>query len=85
VPVDCSRAQKDLQAAAGQGNTKAYSVLGTIYATGHCTDRDLPLAYHWFAKALQQDPGNTRLQRDLQVLWSQMTPDERQIAMSTKH
>jgi len=85
VPVNCSRAQKDLQAAAGQGNTKAYSVLGTIYATGHCTDRDLPLAYHWFAKALQQDPGNTRLQRDLQVLWSQMTPDERQIAMSTKH
>jgi hypothetical protein len=85
VPVNCSRAQKDLIAAAGQGNTKAYSVLGTIYATGHCTDRDLPLAYHWFAKALQLDPSNTRLQRDLQVLWSQMTPDERQIAMSTKH
>ena len=85
VPVNCSRAQKDLIAAAGQGNAKAYSVLGTIYATGHCTDRDLPLAYHWFAKALQQDPANTRLQRDLQVLWSQMTPDERQIAMSTKH
>jgi len=85
VPVNCSRAQKDLIAAAGQGSTKAYSVLGTIYATGHCTDRDLPLAYHWFAKALQQDPSNTRLQRDLQVLWSQMTPDERQIAMSTKH
>jgi hypothetical protein len=85
VPVNCSRAQKDLQTAAGQGNTKAYSVLGTIYATGHCTDRDLPLAYHWFAKALQQDPGNTRLQRDLQVLWSQMTADERQIAMSTRH
>jgi hypothetical protein len=85
VPVNCSRALKDLIAAAGQGSTKAYSVLGTIYATGHCTDRDLPLAYHWFAKALQQDSSNTRLQRDLQVLWSQMTPDERQIAMSTKH
>ena len=84
VPVDCDRAQKSLFAAAGQGNAKAYSVLGTMYATGHCTDRDLPLAYHWFAKALHEDPGNTRLQRDLQVLWSQMSADERQIAMSTR-
>jgi outer membrane biosynthesis protein TonB len=81
---DCSRALKDLTGAAGQGSAKAYSVLGTIYATGHCTDRDLPLAYHWFAKALQQDPGNTRLQRDLQVLWNQMSDDERQIAMRTR-
>jgi cytoskeletal protein RodZ len=84
VPVNCDRAQKDLFAAAGQTNAKAYSVLGTMYATGHCASRDLPLAYHWFAKALQQDPGNTRLQRDLQVLWNQMSADERQVAMSTR-
>jgi hypothetical protein len=84
APVNCDRAQKSLFAAAGQGNAKAYSVLGTMYATGHCTDRDLPLAYHWFAKALHEDPGNTRLQRDLQVLWGQMSADERQIAMSTR-
>jgi hypothetical protein len=83
-PVNCDRAQKNLFAAAGQSNAKAYSVLGTMYATGHCTDRDLPLAYHWFAKALHEDAGNTRLQRDLQVLWSQMSADERQIAMSTR-
>ena len=84
VPVNCDRAQKSLFAAAGQSNAKAYSVLGTMYATGHCADRDLPLAYHWFAKALHEDPANTRLQRDLQVLWSQMSADERQIAMSTR-
>ncbi|HXW89239.1 MAG TPA: hypothetical protein VEK33_01705 [Terriglobales bacterium] len=84
VSADCSRAVKDLSSAAGQGNAKAYSVLGTIYATGHCADRDLPLAYHWFAKALQQDSGNTRLQRDLQVLWNQMSDDERQVAMRTR-
>jgi len=52
-----------------------------MYATGHCVSRDLPLAYRWFAMALQHDPGNTRLQSDLQVLWNQMTADERQIAM----
>jgi hypothetical protein len=81
VYANCSRAQKDLQAAAEQGSSKADSVMGTMYATGHCVSRDLPLAYRWFAMALQRDPGNTRLQRDLQVLWNQMTADERQIAM----
>lgn len=81
VYANCSRAQKDLQAAAEQGSSKADSVLGTMYATGHCVSRDLPLAYRWFAMALQRDPGNTRLQGDLQVLWNQMSADERQIAM----
>lgn len=79
--ASCSRAQSDLQLAADRGSAKADSVLGTMYATGHCVSRDLPLAYRWFAKALAQDPSNARLQRDLQVLWNQMTADERQLAM----
>jgi len=81
VPVSCDRAQRSLEAAADQGSAKADSVLGTMYATGHCVNRDSPLAYRWFARALQKDPSNARLERDLQVLWNQMTPDERQIAM----
>jgi len=81
APQSCSLAQKSLQAAAERGSTKANSVLGTMYATGHCVGRDLPLAYRWFAKALQAEPNNDRLSRDLQVLWNQMNPDERQIAM----
>lgn len=81
VSASCSRAQTDLQAAAEHGSTKADSVLGTMYATGHCVSRDLPLAYRWFARALRQDPSNARLQRDLQVLWDQMSADERQVAM----
>src|SRR2546429_534417 len=40
----------------------------------------IPTAYKWFARALHQDPANDRVQRDLEVLWKQMTPDERQIA-----
>lgn len=79
--ASCSRAQTDLKAAAERGSTKADSVLGTMYATGHCFSRDLPLAYRWFAKALQQDPSNARLERDLQVLWNQMSAEERQVAM----
>jgi len=81
VPTSCSLARQDLQAAAEHGNVRANRVLGTMYATGHCVGRDLPLAYRWFAKALRQDPNNDLLTQDLQVLWTQMTTEERQIAM----
>ena len=81
VPQNCGRAQKKLLAAAGHGVAKAYSVLGTMFATGHCAPRDLPLAYRWFAKALHQDPANTRIEDDLKALWNQMTPDERRLAL----
>jgi len=80
VPQSCARAQRDLFAAAQRSNPKAQSVLGAMYATGHCVNRDLPSAYRWFAKALRQEPGNDRVAQDLQVLWKQMTPAERQAA-----
>jgi hypothetical protein len=79
--TNCALAQKDFLAAAERSSTKSESVLGTMYATGHCVPRDLPLAYRWFAKALQQEPGNARFERDVQMLWNQMTPQERQIAI----
>jgi TPR repeat protein len=80
VQADCGRAGKNLLAAAARSSAKAQSVLGTLYATGHCVTRDVPTAYRWFAKASHQDPGNERLQRDLEVLWQQMTPEERELA-----
>jgi hypothetical protein len=81
VPEDCERAQRNLQIAARQSNAKAQTLLGAMYATGHCVGRDLPSAYRWFAKALHGDPQNSRVQRDLEVLWKQMTPEERLLAM----
>jgi Double zinc ribbon/Sel1 repeat len=81
VPEDCERAQRNLQIAARQSNAKAQTLLGAMYATGHCVGRDLPNSYRWFAKALHGDPGNSRVQRDLEVLWKQMTPEERLLAM----
>jgi len=81
VAENCARAREYLQSAADHKSTKAQSVLGTMYATGHCTTRDLPLAYHWFAKALHQDPSNTRIEQDLKVLWNQMSAEERQLAL----
>lgn len=81
VPQNCQRAQNSLQTAAMHENSKAQTVLGTMYATGHCVGRDLPTAYRWFARALHQEPQNSRISEDLQVLWRQMTPQEKQLAM----
>jgi TPR repeat protein len=67
--------------AAERSNAKGESVLGAMYATGYCVPRDLPLAYRWFAKALRQESDNARFEGNVQILWNQMTPDERQTAM----
>ena len=80
VPENCDRAQRSLTRAAQGGSAKAYTLLGAMYATGHCATRDLPTSYRWFARALRQDPGNTRLEKNLEVVWRQMTPEERTIA-----
>lgn len=85
VRENCARARTNLLAAAQHSNAQAQSVLGTMYATGHCATRDLPTAYRWFGRSLRQDPKNTRLEQDLRVLWNQMTPAERQQALRDEH
>jgi len=84
VTQDCNRAQQDIRAAA-RSSAEAESLLGSMYASGHCVGRDLPTAYRWFARSLRNDPANTRLQSDLEVLWKQMTPAERQAALHSAH
>jgi len=84
VPQNCARAQKSLLAAAGHANPRAQSILGTMYATGHCVGRDLPTAYRWFARASHQEPTNARITRDLEVLWKQMTAGERRLVVNSR-
>jgi hypothetical protein len=84
VPQNCVRAEKSLLAAAGHANPRAQSILGTMYATGHCVGRDLPTAYRWFARASRQEPTNNRITRDLEVLWKQMTAGERKLAVNNR-
>jgi hypothetical protein len=81
VRENCAQARKSLMSAAQRNNAKAQNVLGTMYATGHCATRDLPTAYRWFGRSLRQDPNNTRIEQDLKVLWSQMTPEEQRLAL----
>ncbi|HTZ98616.1 MAG TPA: hypothetical protein VMB18_19595 [Terriglobales bacterium] len=81
VPVDCDRAQKDLMAAAKHSSAKAETALGSMYANGHCAIRDLPLAYRWFARVQKQNRHtDPKIAADMQRLWNQMSPEERNLA-----
>jgi hypothetical protein len=80
VQRDCGRALEDLRVAA-RLSAEAASLLGTMYASGHCVGQNLAPAYHWYARALHRDPANTRYKSDLEVLWNQMTPEDRQAAL----
>jgi TPR repeat protein len=81
---NCGEAVKYLKAASAKSNAKARSAFGTMYATGHCVPRDLPTSYLWFALALRVDPNNQILEKDLNAVWNQMTPPERQMATRMK-
>jgi len=81
---NCAEAVKSLKAASVKSNAKARSAFGTMYATGHCVPRDLPTSYVWFALALRVDPNNQILEKDLNAVWNQMTPPERQMATRMK-
>ncbi len=84
APQNCDEAVKNLKAASAKSNAKARSAFGTMYATGHCVPRDLPTSYLWFALALRVDPNNQVLEKDLNAVWNQMTPPERQMATRMK-
>jgi hypothetical protein len=81
---NCDEAVKYLKAASAKSSAKARSAFGTMYATGHCVPRDLPTSYLWFALALRVDPNNQILEKDLNAVWNQMTPPERQMATRMK-
>lgn len=83
VPQNCDRALVSLRAAADRQNARAESLLGTMYGTGHCVPRDLPNAYRWFALASRQQSDNMWIQRNLEMIWREMTPQERQLAMQS--
>jgi hypothetical protein len=80
VPRDCDRALSYLRRAADT-SARAKTQLGAMYATGQCVPQDRPTAYHWMALAFRSDPRNSYLEHDLQMLWSQMTADEKQRAL----
>jgi TPR repeat protein len=85
VSQDCDRGLRLLKPAANQSDPRAMIQMGALYSAGLCTPRDLPTAYRWFALALRKEPDNMSVQGDLQKLWGEMTPPERQLAIRLTH
>jgi len=81
VRQNCGRALSALRPAADASNPKARTLLGAMYATGHCVPRDLPSSYRWFTLALREDPNNVWVERNLQTVWNEMSASEKQRAM----
>jgi hypothetical protein len=80
VARNCDQAVTYFNAAAAQQNPQAFSHLGAMYATGECVPMDRAVAYAWFRRAYAREPGNRYFERNLTMLWRDMTPAERQRA-----
>ena len=81
VPQSCDRALSYLRQAVDSDSAKAKSILGGMYATGHCVPLDRSVAYKWMALALRQKPNDSYLSHNLEMLWNQMTPEQKQLAI----
>lgn len=77
VPQNCNQALVYFRAAAEQDNAPAMSHLGAMYASGQCVTMNRATAYSWFARAQNADPGNQWREKNMNMLWREMTPEER--------
>ncbi len=85
VAKNCDQALVYLRSAADLGNAAARSKLGGLYATGNCVPLDRARAYHWFSLARQSGDRNVWLNRNMTMLWSSMTPEERSRSSVSRH
>lgn len=77
MPRNCDQALVYLRTAADRGNATARSKLGGLYATGNCVPLDRARAYNWFTRAREAGDRNVWIERNMSMLWSEMTPEER--------
>ncbi len=77
VPRSCEKAMLLLKTAAAETNVRARNRLASMYAVGTCVQRDRVQAYRWLRSALAADPTNYWAQQNRDLIWRQMTPEER--------
>jgi hypothetical protein len=77
VPKSCEQALVLLRSAAAKENAPARNRLAALYANGNCVARDRVRAYQLMSSALAADPSSEWAKENRQVLWNQMTPQER--------
>jgi hypothetical protein len=80
VPRSCEQAVVLLKTAAEKENARACNRLAAMYATGNCVNRNRVEAYRWVSSALAANPSSQWAQQNRDLLWQQMTPEERAAA-----
>jgi hypothetical protein len=80
VPRSCEQAMVLLKTAAEKENARARNRLASMYATGTCVQRNRVEAYRWMSSALTANPNSEWAQQNRDLIWQQMTPDERAMA-----
>jgi Sel1 repeat len=80
VPRSCEQALVLLKTAAEKENARARNRLAAMYADGNCVPRNRVEAYRWMSSALTANPNSEWAQQKRDLLWQQMTPEERAAA-----
>jgi hypothetical protein len=80
VPRSCEQALVLLKTAATKENAAARNRLAALYTSGTCVQRNRVEAYRWLSSALVADPNSHWAQENRELVWQQMTADERAAA-----
>jgi len=84
VPRNCEQALVLLKTAAAKENARASNRLGSMYGSGTCVQRNRVEAYRWLSSALAADPNSRSARQNRDLIWQQMTPDERAAAQQDR-
>jgi zinc-ribbon domain/Sel1 repeat len=84
VPRSCEQAVVLLKTAALNNNPLACNRLASLYTTGTCVPRSPLEAYRWLSSALAADPNNQSAQHNRDLIWEQMTPEERTLVQESR-
>ena len=80
VPRSCEQALVLLKTAAEKENARARNRLAALYSGGTCVQHNRVEAYRWLSSALAANPSSQWAQQNRDLLWEQMTPEERAAA-----
>ena len=80
VEQNCEQGLLYLRAAAQKNEPAAAVQMGALYASGRCVHQDRVMAYRWFNSAHELEPANQWIQRNMDLLWGQMSEQERRLA-----
>lgn len=77
VRQNCQQGLLYLNAATKQNDPQAAVQMAALYASGHCVPQDRVQAYRWFTSANDLQPSNRWIEKNLNLLWADMTSAER--------